>query len=161
MGRLQHGEYVADYEDVHPEVLERYYGEDWAEHSEDEGEQRRPSSDDGLTLEDHVAEDQAANVRHAPVETPTKGNPFEAYPGAEILFMDMLRGADERKFVPEQFNLRAEEWGESGYEESEPIKMRGGKIVDIPVPFLDWWPRAVRWSRALYLMTRLIEDLDS
>ena len=60
--------------------------------------------------------------------------------------------------IPLGFGVHKDEWDDDeGYPALERIPMRGAKYLDIALPFETWWPRAVRWARALKLMTMLLE----
>ncbi|KAF9049378.1 hypothetical protein BDZ89DRAFT_941049, partial [Hymenopellis radicata] len=161
MGRLKHGEYTQEYEDVHPELLDRYFGADIDSDSSDDqrGAGSTGAADYLDDIEHLVAADQNANVQNAPVIPATKNSPFSTAE-TEQLFLDMIEDNEYQEVVPAGFALLENEWDEGGYEASEVIKMRGGKQLKIPLPFDDWWPRAVKWSRSLSTMLRVINDFE-
>ena len=150
MGQLEHGQYEDEFTDVHPDLLERYYGT--------RGRPlRRRHLGAGSTGDDYIEDDlsaaQEGNIRNAPIEPPLNHCPFDEQ-GMRV-FHEMLGDALIQRTIPEGFGLREDEWDDSGYPPSEEIRMRGGKHANIVLPFHLWWPRAVRWARALKLLTVL------
>lgn len=110
-GELEHGRYTSDLDDVHPDILHRYYGT-----------HGRP-----------LARDRSgAGSRNAPIEPSEHRCPFNDE-GVQV-FRQMLDDPVLAETIPEGFGLRMDEWPESRYP-----------------AFHVWWPRAVRWARALKL----------
>ncbi|EPQ57571.1 hypothetical protein GLOTRDRAFT_127924 [Gloeophyllum trabeum ATCC 11539] len=153
LGQLEHGVYDDGYEDVHPDVLNRYYGADSTHerlHPGQTGAGHSDSEDEGEALEDLIAADQERHVRHDPIPVPKTSSPFPA-----DLTADFLKALDEllaTDIVPTGLGLRNDEWPEGGYPEAEAIRS-GRKYVDIGLPFNTWWPRAVVWGKALTLLS--------
>ena len=151
MGQLQHGEYEREFDDVHPDILDRYYGT----HGRP---LRRNHSGAGSTGEDYesvgnqISADQEGNIHNESVETPPTHCPLDEQ--SAHLFRQMLDDELIQNSIPHDFGLREDEW-DDGYPPTERIKMRGGKHVDIDLPFTVWWPRAIKWVRALKLLTLL------
>ncbi|EPQ50169.1 hypothetical protein GLOTRDRAFT_23390, partial [Gloeophyllum trabeum ATCC 11539] len=58
LGQARHGVYVDDYNGVHPDVLNQYYGADSTQETQHPGRTGAGHSDEGEDLEDQIAQDQ-------------------------------------------------------------------------------------------------------
>ena len=63
-GALTHGQYIDEFEDVHPETLQRYYG---AVSASSRSGTQRTDHDHTSTIEGQVSAAQEDNVRHDPI----------------------------------------------------------------------------------------------
>ncbi|KAJ6455394.1 hypothetical protein C8R45DRAFT_1188039, partial [Mycena sanguinolenta] len=173
IGQVRDGVYVNDYEDVHPTVLQRYYGvhgpvarraegETGAGQLDDKDipipssvEEDEEESDDD-DLEQQIEEAHAENFHHEPVSVPKHANPF---PDDETmqLFHETLAAADGMDFIPPGYGLLPEEWEDGVYPSYEILKSgrRGSKQLRVALPDAIWRPRAERWGRGLAILNEL------
>ncbi|KAJ7291322.1 hypothetical protein C8J57DRAFT_1044858, partial [Mycena rebaudengoi] len=170
------GVYVNDYEDVHPTVLQRYYGvhgplarrasdETGAGQLDDEdvpipsvpavGEEEEESDSDD-DLEEQIEEAHAANFHHKPVPVPKHANPFPEDETMQ-LFHNTLSAADRMDFIPPGYGLLPGEWEDGVYPSYEILKSgrRGTKQLRVALPDSIWRPHAERWGRALAILNEL------
>ncbi|KAF8209154.1 hypothetical protein K438DRAFT_1572843, partial [Mycena galopus ATCC 62051] len=177
IGQVQEGVYVNDHHNVHPSILQRYYGvhgpvarrapgETGAGQLDDEDvpipsvadEEEESDSDDDEKddLQRRVEQAHAANFHHEPVSVPKHANPF---PDAETMqiFHAALSAADENGLVPPGYGLLPEEWEEDVYPSFEILKSgrRGGKELRVALPDSIWRPRAEMWGRGLAILNEL------
>lgn len=157
-----------DFEDVRPELLERYYGVDGLprrqaetgaghpddEQDEEEEDEELSEEEIRAALELRITEDQQANIRHEPIEVPDHRNPFDT-PELELAFWDAVREAEYRAYIPGDMYLTEDEWDEDGYPVSEEISVgkRNKKTLTVPLPTDLWYPRALSWCIALDALT--------
>ncbi|TFK84420.1 hypothetical protein K466DRAFT_577313 [Polyporus arcularius HHB13444] len=149
-----------DLNDIHPNLLSRYYGAEGrkrrlgpgqtgAGHYEDD------PSEDTEDLDDHVAADQQRHVRHAPIPVPSSNSPFSQE--NEQIFVQCLHAARAEELVPEGYGLTEAEWGNVFYGDDEEISLgRSGKKAVVELPFSVWFRRAVEWAQALQIMSQLL-----
>ncbi|KAF9052534.1 hypothetical protein BDP27DRAFT_1242717, partial [Rhodocollybia butyracea] len=143
LGQLKHGVYSDPHNGIHPEIL-HYYG---ARDIEDDNEARNIAMD-------QIRQEQQSNYRHQPVPVPKHESPFMNQPEEIDLFADTFKGLKESDFIPPNYHLRPEEWGDDGYEAFEeiPYGTRGNRRLKVPLPAEIWLPRAVQWMRCLHIM---------
>ncbi|TFY76459.1 hypothetical protein EWM64_g7555 [Hericium alpestre] len=158
LGQLEHGIYADDYEDVHPDILNRYYGVDVdVEHIHGQTGAGHPDDeeDELPSLRDHIAADQEPHIRHAPIDVPDNGSPFQDL-ALEAAFFAALSSIHDQGLIPNGYSVAQAEWDDEGYGEVELLKCgRGRKYLEVELPFSIWWPRAVTWAQALDLLNRL------
>ncbi|KAJ7016807.1 hypothetical protein C8F04DRAFT_1215348 [Mycena alexandri] len=180
-GEAQQGIYVDDYENIHPTVLERYYGvhgrtvhrasgqtgagqlddedvplpppvHDEGEDSEDESGMEDVDEDLAQQIEDA----HAGNFHHDPVPVPKHVNLF---PDDETmqLFHDALSAAEEVELIPEGCGLLPDEWVDGVYPSFEILKSgrHGTKQLRVALPDSIWRPRAEMWGRGLAILNQL------
>ncbi|KAJ6624168.1 hypothetical protein B0H10DRAFT_1785093, partial [Mycena sp. CBHHK59/15] len=177
IGQVQDGVYVYDYEDVHPSVLNRYYGvhgpearrvsgQTGAGQLEDEdipmpsgseepdSEESEHESDN--TLSAQIEEALANNFHHEPVPVPKHTNPFSDDATMQ-LFHDALSAANETGLVPPGYGLLPDEWEDGVYLTYEILRSgrRGTKELRIALPDSIWRPRAEMWGRGLAILNQL------
>ncbi|KAJ7165971.1 hypothetical protein C8R46DRAFT_997065 [Mycena filopes] len=176
VGQVQHGVYGDDYDEVHPSVLERYYGvhgqitrraagQTGAGQLDDEDVPLPPVRDedsddesdmDNDDLAQEIEEAHASNFHHDPVPVPKHANPF---PDDETmqLFHDTLTAASQIGLVPEGYGLLPHEWVDHAYPTYEILKSgrRGAKELRIALPDSIWRPRAELWGRGLAILNQL------
>ncbi|KAJ6476126.1 hypothetical protein C8R45DRAFT_834301 [Mycena sanguinolenta] len=173
LGQVEDGVYADDYDNVHPSILQQYYGihgprsrrapgETGAGQLDDEDvpmpsvEEYGEDSESDEDLAELVEEAQAENFHHQPVPVPKHANPF---PDDETtqLFHDTRAAADEIDFLPEGYGLLPDEWEDGVYPSDEILKSghRGGKELRVALPDSIWRPRAEMWGRALAILNEL------
>jgi hypothetical protein len=175
LGQMDNGVYTHDPTmGIHPEILNRYYGVDGhvrarsdartgAGHPEDEGDWANEDSDDNENsvegyVQNCIAEDQAANIRHAPVKVARHANPF--HEGAvEDQFYAILNEVRSNGLIPEGYGVLDCEWENMCYPEVEVINLgpRGKEIV-VALPKAIWLSRAILFVQGLDVMTRMLID---
>jgi hypothetical protein len=168
MAMTERGVYVTDADD-NPDVSEdEEYGEavdppfspslhsseEHLEHEEDHADLRILNP-----AEQKIAHDLQCNIRHAPVRVPRHQNPFDENPAALETFQRVLGEVVQRKLVPEGLDVRPEEWDAEGY--PEVVTLRAGfysrkKRMEIILPTEIWYPRAVLWAQAVYVLTDVL-----
>ncbi|KZT18951.1 hypothetical protein NEOLEDRAFT_1079022, partial [Neolentinus lepideus HHB14362 ss-1] len=155
LGQLEHGVYDDDFRDVHPDVLNQYYGADSAHevaHPEHSGAGHSDAEEENL--EDRIAHEQERHIRHEPIAVPLATSPFP--PQVTAAFLSALQDVRNQTAIPEGFGVHEAEWDEEGYPEFQSIRS-GRKYVDIPLPFAVWWPRAVSWAQGLSVFTHFMD----
>ncbi|KAJ6543011.1 hypothetical protein B0H19DRAFT_957835, partial [Mycena capillaripes] len=175
VGQVQNGVYVNDYEDIHPTVLERYYGvhgplaprtsgqtgagqlddEDVPLPSIHDGQESDSDSDDD-DLVQQIEEAHTGNFHHKPVAVPKHNNPFSDKETMQV-FHDALSAAEEIGLVPAGYGLLPDEWEDGVYPSYEIIKSghRGGKQLRVALLDSIWRPRAEMWGRGLAILNEL------
>ncbi|KAJ7122623.1 hypothetical protein C8R43DRAFT_899656, partial [Mycena crocata] len=137
LGELNYGRYSDDFENIHPEVLERYGNE----------------GDCLADIDLAIAGDQDRHIRHEAIDVVENQCPFETEQ-ATVIFCQALEDVTSSEIIPEHFGVAEAEWEERFYGETEKVKV-GRKDVEIVLPFQVWWPRAVAWAQGLELMVRI------
>ncbi|KAK6974800.1 hypothetical protein R3P38DRAFT_3335634 [Favolaschia claudopus] len=172
-GQVEKGVYMTEYPNIHPSILQRYYGvhgrvveRQPGETGADDEHVPAPStggadddasdlaSDDELVRQ--VEDAQAENFHHEPVAVPKHASPFEDDETTQLSH-DALGAAEELEFVPRGFGLLREEWEEGVYPSYEILRSgrRGGKELRVALPDPIWRPRAERWGRALAILNEI------
>lgn len=157
-----------EFDGVHPDLLDRYYGADGpivhrqpgqtgAGHEGDIADERGIAEEVGA----RIGLDQQANVRHAAVDAPNDSCPFVSVEAID-LFYQALTEAEDQDIIPNHLMVTAEEWPD-GYPTHELITTgtRSGKKLSVALPYDIWWPRAVVWARALRIMQQFIMDFEA
>lgn len=160
MSELQRGKYADDFDDVHPDILNRYLGVDRTPI-------RNPNLDltdsdsgfenviDSGDLDEQITADQQPHIRHEPIGVPKHSAPFVSEE-AEDMFHATFRDVKSLGVVPSGYGVNEAEWDISGYPVLEEIKSgKRGKQTQIELPFTVWWPKAVEWVQGLDTMTRI------
>ncbi|KAI0054649.1 hypothetical protein BV25DRAFT_1816776 [Artomyces pyxidatus] len=178
LAAVEQGAYVDidEYEAVHPDLLNRYYGVEGPVHSR-RGHQTgagHPSDEEDDTdsdaderedifqdLGDRIAADQQANIRHEAIIPASKMSPFPS-PEAEHAFWEVYAQTATGDDVPANLMLSAEEWEGDGYPTHEDILVgtRSRKVLVIALPIDVWYPKALAWGRALYLLEHCLLELE-
>ncbi|KAK7059428.1 hypothetical protein R3P38DRAFT_3522500 [Favolaschia claudopus] len=165
MGQLTQGIYREDPLDavdpldgIHPDAINRYYGVDGrrlrrsrnqtgagtSELEADDDEDVEPSEQE--QLENRIGADLAQDIRHQPVK-----QQFLA------LLEDVLA---EPELIPEEYGVLVEEWEEDSYPEVEVFRPgTKGKEISVVLPREEWYPRVVRWVKAVDLLSRVLHEL--
>ncbi|KAJ7434920.1 hypothetical protein B0H11DRAFT_2161919 [Mycena galericulata] len=133
VGELKYGKYADNFEDIHPDILERYRDED--------------------DIDIAIAGDQSQHIRHEAVDAPKAEFPFQSDDALDI-FSQALKNVKAAEMIPQQMGVSPEEWDGGHYPETEMVKA-GRKYIDITLPFPLWWPRAVAWTQGLELMAKI------
>ena len=159
----EQGIHVDDFEDEDPSVLDRHYGvhgrvrparagETGAGYTEED----EFDDDDGtLELDPQIAEENAANMAHEPVNVPENVDPFPSDDHREA-FWTVLTQVREDEMIPQGFGLLPEEQEDGIYPSYEIItvgRRRAEYTVELPNEL--WWARSVLWSQALDILFRL------
>jgi hypothetical protein len=106
-------------------------------------------------IDQDIAAGQQAHIRHAAIDVPPNKCPFHSQE-TEKIFQSALKDVQDVGIVPGGMGVTEAEWTDGGYGEIEPIPFgRGGRSLDVVLPFIVWWPRAVLWAQGLELMTRV------
>ncbi|KAI9057836.1 hypothetical protein FKP32DRAFT_1582987, partial [Trametes sanguinea] len=181
LAQLDHGVVSGnDLDDIHPDVLSRYYGADV-----DEGEDQRSRSGAGnysddddhdsdergdhnsevdvTVLDDRLTSDQQQHIRHAPIPVPDGNSPFSNV-GFEEVFFRCLAESVEKKVIPAGFRVYGENDAHGGpqgdseeYEDVEYINIgRSGRRVPVTLPYDIWQPRILKWAQGLEIMAQLL-----
>jgi hypothetical protein len=156
-----------DYEDIHPDLLNQFYGVDHhptrqtsgAGNPPDESEDEYESdADDGswTDAEEEISETIQHNFHHEPVAVPRQSDPFKTQEGHQR-FRELLSSYANHGYIPPGYHMRAEEWGDEGYPPYEAIRSgrRTTRFLDISLPDETWRPRAILWVQALDSMNQI------
>ncbi|KAK7063405.1 hypothetical protein R3P38DRAFT_3301282 [Favolaschia claudopus] len=161
---------------IHPDAINRYYGAEGRRlrrsrtatgagtselgADEDEDDDVEPSEQE--VLENRIGEDIAQNIRHQPVKVARHRSPFKDKE-LEEHFLDLLTellSNPEEDLLPEGYRVIADEWDEADYPEVEVFRPgTKGKEITIVLPREDWFPRVVRWVKAVDLLSRVLHEL--
>ncbi|KAJ7458292.1 hypothetical protein B0H11DRAFT_1873258 [Mycena galericulata] len=133
VGELLYGKYADDFTNVHPDILLRYGQED--------------------DLDLVIAGDQDRHIRHEAIEVKQNQFPFNSEE-AEDIFTDTLQTVHAAGIIPDQMGVAEAEWEDGMYTETEIVKV-GRKDVEVILPFMIWWPRAVKWAQGLEILTKI------
>ncbi|KAJ7469655.1 hypothetical protein FB451DRAFT_1038561 [Mycena latifolia] len=177
LGQTTEGLYRHDPLDgIHPDAINRYYGvagprlrrsgyQTGAGIASDE-EDEAPSSDEDEPsaeeqLENQIEADLAQNIRHQPVKVARHHSPFDDS-DSEDNFLGLLENVLQQPDVlPEDYGILEDEWEDDDYPEIEIIRPgRSGKELVVVLPREDWFPRAARWTQALDLLTRFLDEME-
>ncbi|VDB84695.1 unnamed protein product [Peniophora sp. CBMAI 1063] len=117
----------------------------------------------------HIGSDQQANIRHDPIDVPDKRCPFASIE-EETVFWEELSAREERGEIPGDMMVTQAEWLQRALEEEldeddedavyptmENIRVgRARKEYKIMLPLEIWFPRALKWARAVTLMNEIL-----
>jgi len=113
-------------------------------------------------LREAITNNLHTNIKHKPVKVPCFQNPFSDLDDtAKLAFDQAFVALDQGGHIPSGFGLLKEEWesGEYPTHEELPVGKRGKSLV-IELPETLWYPRAVQWGRALYLLNYVLYASD-
>ncbi|KAG0707406.1 hypothetical protein DFH29DRAFT_796927, partial [Suillus ampliporus] len=154
---VENGVYITDpLHDVHPDILNRYYGTGGPPLSrideEDSDVQTR------TTLREDIAADLQSNLHDQPVPVPDNSNPFPS-PEAEDIFRQALTDVQSAGVKPDNAFFPASEWAFDTYETHEDISVgfRKTKTLMMHLPPEVWMPRAVVWAQGLSVLHYLLK----
>ncbi|KAF8514657.1 hypothetical protein JB92DRAFT_2718882, partial [Gautieria morchelliformis] len=190
LSNAKHGKIVSEYDEVHPDTLQRYYSthgsvvhhtgltgaghpldEDDLDTSDDlESLTATDSSGDNISdLEDNdennsAIEDQLTMDVQANINHPAIHVPRSQPPFSnrlhEAIFFAALDQAHETGLIPEGYGVMAAEQ-EDGYPVFESIRVgRRARELVVELPESIWFPRAVAWSQGLHIMQTLLYQLE-
>ncbi|KAF8201941.1 hypothetical protein K438DRAFT_1799663 [Mycena galopus ATCC 62051] len=182
LGQTTEGVYKDPMDGIHPDAINRYYGVDGAlrrRHRGQTGAGHASDEDDGSDdeidhngsheelevdmeerLENQIAEDQARNIRHAPIKVARHGSPFED-DEVESEFLELLELVLFQDDLPDDYGVIPAEWDDTDYPEAESIRTgTKGKELLVILPRDEWFHRAVQWAQALDLLNRVLEELE-
>ncbi|KAH7919171.1 hypothetical protein BV22DRAFT_1023459, partial [Leucogyrophana mollusca] len=137
LSEVENGVYTKDpFEDVHPDLIARYYGTEGPPLSVDEQDD---VDEMRQAVEGEIASDMAANIHHEPVAVPEYSNPF---PSADIedLFYQALADVEASGLLPDSLTFPAFRWNLYSYDSHEDITVgfRKAKTLTIPLPPTVW-----------------------
>lgn len=104
-------------------------------------------------IDEAIAEDQDCHIRHDATDVVQTKCPFVS-DEAKLIFSKAIHTAKDEGIIPKHLGVAEDEWQERFYGETENVKI-GRKEVQIVLPFLIWFPRAVAWAQGLELMVRI------
>ena len=149
MGELIHGKYADDFQNVHPDILQRYGNEGKHLGFVSQIMVHEISED----LDQAIAGDQDRHIRHEAIEVVDNQFPFNSVEGGDI-FTGAFNEVRAEGIIPEQMGVAETEWEDGVYGEIELVKV-GRKEAEVVLPFEIWWPRAVAWAQGLEIMTKI------
>ena len=161
---------VDDHENIHPNLLQQYYG---VEDSNTLSKGTHEDTDDSDT--DNETESQSLNdiqghfegneiaAAHDAVPVPTNMSPFDSEHAFEI-FQYTLQQIQDEEVIPQGYGVTPQEIQQEGYPTQEILQggRRGRKEMHITLPREVWLPRAIKWCQALEVMTSVLvlQDLQ-
>ncbi|KAJ7772045.1 hypothetical protein DFH07DRAFT_953328 [Mycena maculata] len=101
IGELKYGKYADNFEEIHPDILERYGDED--------------------DIDVAIAGDQSHHIRHEAVAVAKAECPFQSDDALDI-FDRALKEVKAAEIIPENLGVSTVEWDEAGYPEIEIVK---------------------------------------
>jgi hypothetical protein len=165
LGQTQLGIYRDEYEDIHPDTLNQYYGvhgkprrvqngQIGAGHSDDESD--NDSIEDLDLTEDLagcIADHQKLNIRHEAINPPPHNNPFQD--DTQDLFFRVIAEVIEQDIIPLGYHLLPVECEDGIYPLFEEIKIgrKGKNEVQIDLSDPIWQQRAILWVQALDVLS--------
>ncbi len=185
LSKLEHGVVSGDdLEDIHPDVISRYYGADSLEKrrgreqtgaghydindseniapvdddesDNDSGGEDSDSGADEEGLDSHLAADQERHIRHAPIPVPSSESPFTSETFEQV-FWTSLDEVLKKDIIPGGYGVTVPEWENGVYSDYEGISLgRSGRKVSVALPPQIWWRRAVRWAQGLEILTQVL-----
>ncbi|KAJ7443289.1 hypothetical protein FB451DRAFT_1413781 [Mycena latifolia] len=128
-------------ENVHPDIIDRYYGV--------EGDERVPRP--GQTGAGHPDDEEDSDAWEDEHDEDFLTHAMEAN------FFAALAEITEQNIVPQGFGVQEDEWEDGGYPAAEAINpgTRGKEII-VALPREIWLPRAIFFAQALDAMTRFL-----
>ena len=120
MSELTRGKYSNDFEDVHPEILDRYLGvhgpPSRRQHSGAGNSSDEANHD---VLDKWIAADQEHHICHSPIEVPQHNDPFVSAESEE-LFCNALKDVVAEGIVSSGFGIMDSEWDGEMYPDDVP-----------------------------------------
>lgn len=134
LGRLEHGVYVGDGEEVDPSTLAQYCA---------------GVSGSTQSITANIVKGQEVHVHHPPVEAADGKTPFRSVLELKA-FQQALEEATLKDLRPAYLGL------DLPYEPSETFTTgRSRKGITVPLPREIWYPRILLWCRGIDLVTRI------
>ena len=100
MSNLKRGQYANEFDDVHPDILHRYFGVDGVPlHCQHSGAGNSDDEDDINNLDDKITADQQPHIRHDPIDVPDHASPFSSTQ-TENIFFSALKEITDAGIVP-------------------------------------------------------------
>lgn len=156
MGQTRYGVYHDDCQDVHPDLINQFYGV-WGAHVLRRDNQTgaghpadEEDSDDELQHRLHLEQvviHQQVEHAHDAVHVLVHRTPF-SNPGDEVAFFMMLRNIILHDITPDGFGLMEED---SPFEVIS-VGRRGSKQINISLADLVWCDRARLWCQSLTVL---------
>lgn len=150
IGELKYGKYADNFENIHPDLLERYHHEG---HSSVQNTMIAINNFVAENLDQAIAQEQDRHIRHEAIDVVQNKCPFGSEEARRI-FSAARKEIEANGIIPMHLGVAEAEWEDHFYPETEMVKI-GRKEVEIVLPFPIWWPRAVAWAQGLELMVRI------
>ena len=101
-------------------------------------------------FEAQILDAQQEEIAHTPIEVPHNNSPFGTIEEEE-LFLEALMAAEVQEIIPRGYGVHADEIEKDGYPTEYTIKVgfRTQKTLRVELPYSIWYPRALKWARAL------------
>ncbi|KAF8514905.1 hypothetical protein JB92DRAFT_2718430, partial [Gautieria morchelliformis] len=175
VSETSHGKVVSDHNEVHPDILQRYYAADGpimqrrshqtgaghpSAEEESEEDEAGTRSETHHPLHEEIAQNVHANINHPAIRVPRSQSPF-ANSQVEGLFFAALEEIRTAGIVPEGYGVLSMEWDDGCYPTYETIQVgRRARqfMVELPVPV--WLPHGIAWCQALHAMQSFIFSLE-
>lgn len=124
-----------------------------------EDELEVPESEE-MVFGDEIRGDLSQNVKHHAIKVAHHSDPFVTEEES-ARFLHSLTVLNTEHYTPAGYALMADEWDGGDYPEAEEIRVGiHTKPMSIPLPLEVWFPRALRWGRALDLLSRILHDVE-
>lgn len=102
-----------------------------------------------------IAADYERNFHHKPVANARHSSPFRS-DDAALAFIDQLKTTLATDQIPAGYGVLPGEYGPGDYPTSGTVHAGRGADLVILLPKDLWYPRAVRWCKALDLLKRVL-----
>ncbi|KAJ7463083.1 hypothetical protein B0H11DRAFT_1734813, partial [Mycena galericulata] len=158
LGQARLGVYRDECEGLHPDTIEKYYGDSGAEQDRvgQSGAGNPPDENDSEQpdLVDRIGIEQRPQVRHDAIDVPDHRNPFSDDSAAERKFFSVLKEVVAQDITPTGYGLLREEWDEDGYPDVEILRAGKQMKTKIPVSLAHpiWAQRAKLWVQGLNVL---------
>jgi hypothetical protein len=126
MSELQRGKYANEFENVYPDILNRYFSADGVPSQRDHSGASNSDDEDGISeLDSMISADQQSHIRHDPVDVPKHAAPF-ASEEAEDIFYSALKDVSAAGMVPLDLGVHESEWDEGDSLSLRQSSLTGG-----------------------------------
>ncbi|KAH7888175.1 hypothetical protein F5I97DRAFT_1806197, partial [Phlebopus sp. FC_14] len=127
-----------DYENVHPDIINKYYDVDSPQLMRQARQTRagHPENEDEDFVIQDIAAQQMQQARHEAVCVLSAIDPFIDQ-NSEDVFYTMLHELIVRNITPDNFGLRTEEWEDGHYPTYEIIHIGRQELKDLHVSLAD------------------------
>lgn len=106
-----------------------------------------------VELQAQIASDIEHQIRHDAISVPAHISPFRSEE-ADDMFDTILVEVCAHDVIPENLGVSPIEWDDDEYPEVEILRVgrRGNGELQISLPQVLWWPRALLWAQGLEVM---------
>jgi hypothetical protein len=150
--------YQDDYDDVHPDLLNHFYGVCCQERNTHQNDANPIENDKDSDLEElvhHIASGQEQHIRHDPFDLPDAHSPFTSANVQEV-FKETLAQVCQAGYIPAGLGVREDEWEDVTYPGFEILKVGRMKDIVISFPMSMWLSHAVLFAQALEVLSRTL-----